>query len=192
MEPREYHPYQPFIPPNAKKLIVGNFPIGKFSNPLRFDERKSQEMDFYYGGGTNKLWRLLGKSFDVELNNIQVIKKFLKEHGFALADILISCRRVNGSALDTALYDKMYNYELKEIIEAKGIEELLFTSKHVSSEFKKHIGRFPDLKHTILISPSPTAIRGLVKNREYLAMKELNPEFTIEEFRLMKYKQVFS
>jgi hypoxanthine-DNA glycosylase len=192
MDIREYHPYKPYIPPQAKKLIVGNFPIGKFSNPSRFHERKDNEMDFYYGGASNKLWRLLGKCFNLELSGESSIKSFLKDHHFALADILLSCRRIKGSALDSALYDKVYNHELKDIIEQVGFKELIFTSKHVASEFKKHIGRFPEITHTILISPSPTAVRGLVKNREYLALKEHNPKLTIEEFRLMKYKQVFS
>lgn len=192
MDILEHHPYKPYIPKNAKKLIVGNFPIGKFSNPDRFHERKPQEMDFYYGGATNKLWRLLSECFNVKLDSISNIKTFLKDHHFALADVLLSCRRVGGSALDTALYDKTYNTDLKDIIEKENFEELLFTSKHVYSQFRKHIGKFPHIKHTILISPSPTAVRGLVKNREYLELKSQNPELTIEEFRLMKYKQVFS
>lgn len=192
MDVREFHPHKPFIPPQAKKLIVGNFPIGKFSNPARFHERKETDLDFYYGGSTNKLWKLLGKCFNTPLDSVPRIQSFLKDHHFAVADILLSCRRVNGSALDTALYDKVYHYELKDIISERGFKELIFTSKHVATEFRKHIGRFPELKQTILISPSPTAARGLVKNREYLALKMTNPELTIEDFRLMKYKQVFS
>ena len=192
MDAVENHPYKPFIPKEASKLIVGNFPIGKFTDPARFHERKDQEMDFYYGGASNKLWRLLSACFDIELKNVDSIKNFLKSHHFALADILLSCRRVGGSALDTALYDKTYNYELKNIIEKHHFEELLFTSRHVYTEFRKHIGKFPDIKHTILISPSPTAVRGLVKNRQYLELKRKNPQLTIEEFRLMKYREIFS
>lgn len=188
----EYHPYKPFIPSQAKKIIVGNFPIGKFSNPSRYHERKPEEMDFYYGGANNKLWRLLSACFGVSLSNEREIKKFLKEHHFGLADILLSCRRVGGSALDTALYDKTYNTHLKSIIEKGKIAELLFTSRHVYTEFRKHIGKLPEIKHTILISPSPTALRGLVKNKEFLQLKKENPDLTVEEFRLMKYKQVFS
>jgi G:T/U-mismatch repair DNA glycosylase len=188
----EYHPYKPFIPLQSRKLIVGNFPIGKFSNPARFHERKSGEVDFYYGGATNKLWRLLSKCFGRPLTNIKEIKSFLKDHHFALADILLSCRRMNGSALDTALYDKTYNTDLRKMIEKENFEELLFTSRHVYTQFRKHIGKFPHIKQTILISPSPTAVRGLVKNKEYLELKKKNRDLSIEEFRLMKYKQIFS
>ncbi|MEA9357462.1 hypothetical protein SHI21_14640 [Bacteriovorax sp. PP10] len=188
----EYHPYKPFIPPHSKKLIIGNFPIGKFSNPARFHEIKNGEMNFYYGGASNKLWRLLSECFGRSLTTIKEIKFFLKEHHFALADILLSCRRINGSGLDTALYDKTYNTDLRKIIEKENFEELLFTSRHVYTQFRKHIGKFPNIKQTILISPSPTAVRGLVKNKEYLELKKKNRDLSIEEFRLMKYKQVFS
>lgn len=191
MENVEYHPYKPFIPKNTKKLIVGNFPIGKFSNPERFHEQKSHEMDFYYGGATNKLWRLMSSVFNEDLTSIAKIKKFLTKEHLGLADILLSCRRVGGSALDTALYDKTYNTELAELIKKHQFDELYFTSKHVYSEFRKHIGKFPEIKHTILISPSPTAVRGLVKNREYLELLKKNPGMLVEEFRLLKYKQVF-
>ncbi len=188
----EYHPYQPVIAAHSNQLIIGNFPIGKVSTPHRFLERKEGEMDFYYGGASNKLWRLLSVCFNVPLTNVKEIKQFLKDHHFAMADILLSCRRVNGSALDTALYDKTYNTNLLKIIEKEKFEELIFTSRHVYSQFRKHIGKFPEIKQTILISPSPTAVRGLVKNREYLELKKKRPNLSIEEFRLMKYKQIFS
>lgn len=149
-------------------------------------------MDFYYGGASNKLWSLLSECFVVSLSNEKEIRKFLKDHHFALADIILSCRRVRGSALDTALYDKTYNTGIKRIIEKENFEEFIFTSRHVYLEFRKYIGKFPHIKHTILISPSPTAVRGLVKNREFLELKKENPALTIEEFRLMKYKQIFS
>jgi len=188
----EYNPFKPFIPTQSNKLIIGNFPIGKFTNPDRFHEKKKHELDFYYGGENNKLWRLLGAVFNEELNTVAKIKSFLKAHHLGIADILLSCCRINGSALDTALYQKTYNHELKNIIEENNFNELLFTSRHVYTEFRKNIGKFPEIKHTILISPSPNAIRGLVKNKEFLALKSKTPKLTAEEFRLMKYKQVFS
>ena len=191
MEVVEHHPYRPFIPKGAKKLIVGNFPIGKFSNPERVHEIKKNDIKFYYGGASNKLWRLLGLVFSTELNTVTQIKAFLAAHHFAVADIILSCRRKNGSALDTALYDKTYNWELRDIIEKYSFEELIFTSRHVYTEFRKHIGIFPHIKHTVLISPAPTAVRGLVKNREYLALLKIDQNLSIEDFRLMKYKEVF-
>ncbi len=191
MEHVEYHPYKPFIPKDTKKLIVGNFPIGKFSNPDRFHEQKDGELDFYYGGATNKFWRLMSVVFSEDLTSVDKIKMFLTKQKMGLADILLSCRRLRGSALDTALYDKTYNTDLAKLIEKHQIEELYFTSRHVYSQFRKYIGKFPEIKHTILISPSPTAVRGLVKNREYMELLKKNPDLLIEEFRLMKYKQVF-
>ena len=191
MDNLEYHPHKPFIPTNAKKLIIGNFPIGRFSNIERFHEQKVDDLNFYYGGTSNKLWKILSIVFNEELTNVIKIKIFLKLHQFAVADIIYSCRRIGGSGLDTALYDKTYNTQLISIIQKQQFEEFYFTSKHVYSEFRKHIGQFPEIKHTILISPSPTAIRGLIKNKEYLGLLKEDPKLKIEEFRLMKYKQAF-
>ena len=188
----EHNPYKPFIPKRADKIIIGNFPIGKFTNPDRQHEQKEHEFDFYYGGAKNRLWNLIGHCFDLELHHPEAIKKFLTRHHIAIADILLSCRRKNGSALDSNLYDKKYNNKLKHIIENNQFTELIFTSRHVYQEFKKYIGHFPDIHHTILYSPSPNAVRGLVKNVEYLAMKRRNPALTVMEFRRLKYKQVFS
>lgn len=191
MDPLEHHPYKPFIPPQAQKMIIGNFPIGKFSNPERFHEVKDGDIPFYYGGSTNRLWSLIGLCFDLKLDNKKKIQDFLSEHKIGVADILLSCRRVNGSALDSALYDKTYNKGLAGLIEKKGIVELIFTSKHVHQEFKKHIGKFPELTHTVLVSPSPNAVRGLVKNKEYLALKKKHSELSVVDFRIRKYREVF-
>ncbi|MBC7711849.1 MAG: hypothetical protein H7177_00820 [Rhizobacter sp.] len=188
----EYNPYKPFVPMNADKIIIGNFPIGKFTNPQRHHEKKENEIEFYYGGVTNKLWRLIGECFNLKLDSVRSIKSFLTEHHIAIADILLSCRRKNGSALDSALYDKTYNHELEKIIRKKNFSELIFTSKHVYQEFRKHIGKFPEIPHTILYSPSPNAVRGLVKNQEFLSMKRKDPDFSVNDYRLLKYKQVFS
>ncbi len=191
MDVLEHHPYTPFIPRGAKKMIIGNFPIGKFSNHGRLHEIKENDIVFYYGGATNRLWPLIGSCFDLELNSKKKIQDFLSIHGIGVADILQSCRRRGGSALDSALYDKTYNPNLAELIEEKGIRELIFTSKHVYQEFRKHIGKFPGLIHTVLISPSPNAVRGLVKNREYLKLKEKNSDLSVVEFRAIRYREVF-
>lgn len=172
MDILEHHPYKPFLPSHTKRIIIGNFPIGKFSNPKRSHERKESEMDFYYGGSANRLWHLIGTCFNEDLTSKEKITKFLRKNEIGMADIILSCRRIKGSALDSALYDKTYNIQIRDILRKRKIEELIFTSKHVYQEFRKYIGLFPDIKHTVLISPSPNAVRGLVKNQEFFGLKE--------------------
>ena len=46
--PIEFHPYQIFDVPNSNIFIVGTFPIGKFTNPLRGGEIKTDDIDFFY------------------------------------------------------------------------------------------------------------------------------------------------
>ena len=49
----ETHPWEPFIPPGAKILIMGTFPPGKHR----------WSMDFYYPNKTNDFWFMMGLIF---------------------------------------------------------------------------------------------------------------------------------
>ena len=46
----ERHPFPPFVPRNAKVLILGTFP----PKPVRWS------MEFYYPNKTNDFWRIMG------------------------------------------------------------------------------------------------------------------------------------
>lgn len=46
----EYHPFEPFLPDNAKVLFLGSFPPGS----------KRWSMDFYYPNFINDFWRIMG------------------------------------------------------------------------------------------------------------------------------------
>ena len=64
----EEHPLKPFLPANAKLLMLGSFP----------PQRKRWSMDFYYPNLQNDMWRIFGWIFfqDKEhfliYNNVQV------------------------------------------------------------------------------------------------------------------------
>ncbi len=49
----ERHPWPPFIPENAKILIMGTFPPGQHR----------WSMDFYYPNRTNDFWFMMGLLF---------------------------------------------------------------------------------------------------------------------------------
>ena len=76
------HPYPPFIPENATKLIVGTIPPPRFSSGDLFTE----DVDFCYGSKFGLLWPILDRIFDLNLryeNTNQAIlqrKKFLIQH----------------------------------------------------------------------------------------------------------------
>ena len=54
-------PYQPYIPKNATKLIVGTLPPPRFS----IGELKKGDVDFCYGSIDGQLWEILNEIFNL-------------------------------------------------------------------------------------------------------------------------------
>lgn len=103
IQPLESHPWEPFIPDNAKILIMGTFPpkSGRWS------------MDFYYPNYINDFWRIMGLLFydnplklvDAEHKTfrLQEIKQLLCERGIAMNDTGAAVRRLRDNASDKYL-----------------------------------------------------------------------------------------
>lgn len=99
----ENHPLTPFLPANAKLLMLGSFP----------PQKKRWSMDFYYPNLNNDMWRIFGILFfnDKEyfLNKTRKafcrerIIDFLNEKGIALFDTASSIRRLQDNASDKFL-----------------------------------------------------------------------------------------
>ena len=80
----ESHPLRPFLPSNAKVLMLGSFP----------PQQKRWSMDFFYPNFQNDMWRIMGLLFFAD-RNVFVdnkakcfiqgdIVRFLEEVGIAL------------------------------------------------------------------------------------------------------------
>lgn len=99
----EYHPLQPFLPPEAKLLMLGSFP----------PQKKRWSMDFYYPNLNNDMWRIAGLLFFNDKNHFlnatlkafcrERIIDFLNEKGIALFDTASSIRRLQDNASDKFL-----------------------------------------------------------------------------------------
>ena len=99
----ETHPFEPWLPVNAKLLMLGTFPPA----PKRW------AMEWYYPNFTNDMWRIFGMiffgdklHFVVEANKtyrLNELKQFLKEKGVALFDTALRIRRTTGTASDKDL-----------------------------------------------------------------------------------------
>lgn len=99
----ENHPLTPFLPANAKLLMLGSFP----------PQKKRWSMDFYYPNLNNDMWRIFGHIFfndkDYFLNETRKafcrerIIDFLNEKGIALFDTASSIRRLQDNASDKFL-----------------------------------------------------------------------------------------
>lgn len=99
----EQHPLEPFLPGNARLLMLGSFP----------PQRKRWSMEFYYPNWNNDMWRIVGllffgnkdyfclpgqKAFDKDC-----IVSFLLEKGIALFDTATAVRRLQDNASDKFL-----------------------------------------------------------------------------------------
>lgn len=188
---REKHPYGEFIPKDARAMIVGSFPIGKFTDPKRKVEIKSHEFDFFFGGEKNLLWKLLGAVFNHPVKSKEDIKNMLTKKKLAVGDLIVSCRRKNGGASDSDLYDIIWNVELLNVIRKNKIQKIYFTSKKVESWFAKLFPESDELRKITLISPSAQSVRSLVKNADFKRWIELNSELPKFEFILEDYRHKF-
>lgn len=188
---REKHPYGDFIPKGTRRLIVGSFPIGKFSDPRRRHEIKKHEFDFYFGGERNLLWKLLSETFNQDLSSANKIKKFLKDQNLGIADVIVSCRRKNGGASDSDLYDIEWNFDLINKINKHGIKTIFFTSKKVENRFNRIFPETDHLKKISLISPSAQIVRSLGRIDGFYDFMEQNPDARAFDFILQDYKKKF-
>lgn len=111
----EMHPFKPWLPSNAKLLLLGTFPPA----PKRWC------MDWYYPNYTNDMWRIFGYIFfnnkdyfvDTEKKTyrLPILQQFLKEKGVAIFDTALRIRRTTGTASDKDL----------EVIETADLDGML-------------------------------------------------------------------
>ena len=214
------HPFPPFIPGNATKLIVGTLP------PPRFTKRQLREddVDFCYGSGDGLLWIILDKIFDLGLkfeNTEEAVaqrKDFLKKRGIGICDVVESSRREKIDASDIG----MQKVELRDMInilrENPNIDTLLFTGGNSKNGpeyfFRKYLkesehdirlkvisSKAPRIhqfvldgrliKTVSLIAPSGAANIAVGSSQLYKDLKKKNPEFNTIDFRVLQYKEFF-
>lgn len=99
----ETHPFEPWLPVNAKLLMLGTFPPA----PKRW------AMEWYYPNFTNDMWRIFGLIFfgdklhfvdeENKTYRLNELKQFLKEKSVALFDTALRIRRTTGTASDKDL-----------------------------------------------------------------------------------------
>lgn len=189
---REFHPYGHFIPKRANCMIVGSFPIAKFSDPKRRHEIKAHEFDFFFGGEKNLLWKLLGDCYGQRPKTREEVIHLLEKHKIAIGDVIASCKRKEGKASDSALYDIQWNDQLLSVIKRAKIKKLFFTSKQVHRWFKRLFPEAIDLEEIILPSPSAQSARSIARLPEYVAWKKTRPDQKTYDFILEHYKRYFS
>lgn len=111
----EQHPLPPFLPQEAKILMLGSFPPPK----------NRWSMDFFYPNLNNDMWRILGLIFyqdkhyfsseDLRSFQKEKIEQFLIKSHIALYDTATAIRRLKNNASDQYL----------EVVEPTNIKSLL-------------------------------------------------------------------
>ncbi|SEP59762.1 MULTISPECIES: uracil-DNA glycosylase family protein [Segatella] len=113
--PIETHPFEPWLPKNARLLMLGTFP----PSPKRWC------MDWYYPNFMNDMWRIFGICFFDDKQHfivpgekrfaLEKIKTFLEEKRVAIFDTALRIRRTKGTASDKDL----------EIVEPADLDSML-------------------------------------------------------------------
>ena len=111
----ETHPFEPWLPKNARLLMLGTFP----PSPKRWC------MDWYYPNFMNDMWRIFGICFFDDKQYfivpgekrfaLEKIKTFLEEKRVAIFDTALRIRRTKGTASDKDL----------EIVEPADLDSML-------------------------------------------------------------------
>ena len=113
--PIETHPFEPWLPKNARLLMLGTFPPSS----------KRWCMDWYYPNFMNDMWRIFGICFFDDKQYfivpgekrfaLEKIKTFLEEKRVAIFDTALRIRRTKGTASDKDL----------EIVEPADLDSML-------------------------------------------------------------------
>ncbi|SEL77862.1 G/U mismatch-specific uracil-DNA glycosylase [Aquimarina amphilecti] len=212
------HPYAPFFPEGATKLIVGTLPPPRFTS----GELKVGDVNFCYGSISGLLWPVLDRIFNLELvfettqKAIDQRKNFLSSRGIGVCDIVHCCKRDKIDASDLG----MQNIQLRDVVsylyKYPKIDTLLFTGGNSKNGpeyfFRKHlrehqlqlelvsneiprIHRFKlgerIIKTVSLIAPSGAANRSIGSLQTYKDLKNQNPKFNTIDFRVLQYQDYF-
>ncbi|AZM38219.1 uracil-DNA glycosylase family protein [Acinetobacter sp. WCHA39] len=99
----ETHPLTPFLPGNAKLLMLGSFP----------PPQNRWKMHFYYPNYQNDMWRIFGLIFFSDKNHFldlpnknfkeSQIREFLSQAGIGIFDTAYQIKRLQGNASDKFL-----------------------------------------------------------------------------------------
>lgn len=214
------HPYRPFIPENASKLIVGTLPPPRFTT----GELKERDVDFCYGSRDGMLWVILDKMFDLNLKfentayAIEQRENFLRKRGIGICDMVESSRREKIDASDLGMQQVELRNMIQILRDHPKIDTLLFTGGNSKNGpeyfFRRHLKEIKEdiklkvisnevprvhqfvldgrLINTVsLTAPSGSANRAIGAIESYKYMKQKDPEFNTIDFRILQYKGYF-
>lgn len=146
----ETHPFGIFAPAKAKYLLLGSFVAVK----------KDESYDWFYGSKRNQFWPIIEEVYNTKLPNKDARVELFTKLSIAIADMIYQCERKQGNSLDSNLVNLIYNTPaLGKLLKDNPIKRVLFSSRFVEKEFKKHfkelISAYSQIEYMTLPSPSP-------------------------------------
>jgi hypoxanthine-DNA glycosylase len=174
----ETHPFEIFVPPNAKYLILGSFAA---KEAMKDHPKFDASYDWYYGTRRNQFWSILEAVYNMELRDKQSKQDLFTRLGIGIGDIIYQVERDKDSSLDYYLKNPAYNKDaIAHAVDENPIHTIFFTSRFVekrfSSEFKEIINPHPTIELIALPSPS-TRYARMNLEQKITRYKELLPEF---------------
>ena len=217
------HPYPPFLFEAATKWIVGTLPPPRFTQGIL----RPGDVDFCYGSRDGQLWPILNRIFSLDLpfetsiRAIEARKRFLRERGIGICDIVDRAEREAINASDLGLQNIQLRDLLGMLRKFPKVTQLLFTggnSKNgpeylfrkllkdnglrleLVSDAVPRIHQFPlpgaesadrIITTVSLTAPSGSANRAVGSIPEYKARKAKDPGYTVMDFRVEQYREFF-
>lgn len=179
------HPFEPYIPADSEKLIIGTIPPPRFcKEPYRLYE---DDVNFYYGSRDNYFWCILEEVFETKLEYgnteqaVQQRKDLLKKLKIGITDIVDSCIHIENSAADSVLKEIRHKDIRLLLQEHPSIITLIYTSEFVKKLMNEHLKTYHSIDQNnrkkqslkidgklyqvkVLYSPSPLALRNIGKD----------------------------
>ena len=217
---QHWHPYDPFIPQGATKLIVGTLPPPRFTT----GQLKEGDVNFCYGSRDGQLWPILDRIFELDLiysdtqQAVDQRKQFLIRRQIGICDIVHKAKREKIDATDLG----MQEVELRDLIKITSghpkVQTLLFTggnSKNGPEYFFRrllksyqiklevidpevprihrfiHLDSGFEIRTISLTAPSGSANRAVGSLQSYKDLKAEDPSFNTIDFRVMQYRDHF-
>jgi G:T/U-mismatch repair DNA glycosylase len=215
---KHFHPYEVFIPQNAKALIVGTLPPPRFCTK----DFKQNDVDFCYGSEDGLLWKIFDAIYHLDLEyqpSVEAIKQrktFLQEKKIGICDIVASCQRQKIDASDLGMQNIVLRDIIKYLKQNPTLDTLLFTGGNSKNGpeylFRKQLKSYGlkltckekniPKKHEFIVqkrviqtfsltSPSNAANRFIGAQKEYKEEKANDKNYTTLDFRIRQYAKVF-
>ncbi|MBL7471625.1 uracil-DNA glycosylase family protein [Robertkochia sediminum] len=212
------HPYEPFLPEGADRLIVGTLPPPRFS----LGRLREEDVNFCYGSRDGLLWPVLERVYQTSLHYqndeaaVMERKQLLTSKGVGVFDIVASAKREKIDASDLGMQDVELRNLTGALSELTKVKALLFTGGNSKNGpeyfFRKHLkARGIQLKrianeiprihqfdldsrtiYTVsLTAPSGSANRAIGGMDAYKMKKAKDPSFTTLDFRVQQYTPYF-